>query len=38
VTDWALTYLEKSDIMCESKAKNLASFQVAERAKELELI
>ena len=38
VTDWALTYLEKSDIMCESKAKNLASFQVAERAKEMELI
>jgi UV DNA damage repair endonuclease len=38
VTDWALTYLEKSDIMCESKAKNLASFQVAERAKELEIL
>jgi len=38
VTDWALTYLEKSDIMCESKAKNLASFQVADRAKELELL
>ena len=38
VTDWALTFLEKSDIMCESKAKNLASFQVADRAKELELL
>jgi len=38
VTDWALTYLEKSDIMCESKAKNLASFQVAERAKEKDLL
>jgi UV DNA damage endonuclease len=38
VTDWALTYLEKSDIMCESKAKNLASFQVADRAKELKLL
>ena len=38
VTDWALTYLEKSDIMCESKAKNLASFQVADRAKELDLL
>jgi len=38
VTDWALTFLSKSDIMCESKAKNLASFQVADRAKELELI
>jgi UV DNA damage repair endonuclease len=38
VTDWALTFLSKSDIMCESKAKNLASFQVADRAKELELL
>ena len=38
VTDWALTFLSKSDIMCESKAKNLASFQVADRAKELNLI
>lgn len=38
VTDWALTFLEKSDIMCESKAKNLASFQVADRAKDLELL
>jgi len=38
VTDWALTFLEKSDIMCESKAKNLASFQVADRAKELGLL
>jgi len=38
VTDWALTFLSRSDIMCESKAKNLASFQVADRAKELELL
>jgi UV DNA damage repair endonuclease len=38
VTDWALTFLSKSDIMCESKAKNLASFLVADRAKELNLI
>lgn len=38
VTDWALTFLSKSDIMCESKAKNLASFQVAERAKQKELV
>lgn len=38
VTDWALTFLSKSDIMCESKAKNLASFQVADRAKELNLL
>ena len=35
VTDWAVTFLEKADMMCESKAKNLASFQVADRAKEL---
>ena len=38
VTDWALTFLSKSDIMCESKAKNLASFQVADRATELNLL
>jgi len=38
VTDWALEFWEHADIMCESKAKNLASFQVAERARELELV
>lgn len=38
VTDWALTFLNSADIMCESKAKNLASFQVADRAKELGLL
>jgi len=38
VTDWALEFWDKADIMCESKAKNLASFQVADRAKELELL
>lgn len=32
VTDWALSFLENSDIMCESKAKNLASEQVYQRA------
>jgi UV DNA damage repair endonuclease len=32
--DWALTFLENFDIMCESKAKNLASFKLYERAKE----
>ena len=31
--DWALSFLEHSDIMCESKAKNLASFALHERAK-----
>ena len=38
VTDWALTFLDHADIMCESKAKNLASFQVADRAKELGIL
>ncbi|MDC1281819.1 hypothetical protein N8Z09_04105 [Methylophilaceae bacterium] len=38
VNDWALTFLTKSDIMCESKAKNLASFKLAKRAEELNLI
>jgi UV DNA damage endonuclease len=37
VTDYALSFLEYSDIMCESKAKNLASFAVHTRAKELNL-
>ena len=32
--DWALTFLDYFDIMCESKAKNLASFKLYERAKE----
>lgn len=36
--DWALTFLESFDIMCESKAKNLASFALHQRAKELELV
>jgi len=33
VNDWALTFWEKFDIMCESKAKNLASFALFEHAK-----
>jgi len=33
-----LTFLERADMMCESKAKNLASFSVANRAKELNLL
>lgn len=32
--DWALSFLDKFDIMCESKAKNLASFKLHERAKQ----
>jgi len=33
VNDWALTFVENFDIMCESKAKNLASFKLFERYK-----
>ena len=31
--DWALSFLESFDIMCESKGKNLASFSLYEQAK-----
>jgi UV DNA damage repair endonuclease len=34
VNDWALTHYEWADIMCESKAKNLASFALYEQSKE----
>jgi UV DNA damage endonuclease len=34
VNDWALTFLDNFDIMCESKAKNLASYKLYERAKQ----
>jgi UV DNA damage repair endonuclease len=34
VNDWALTFSENFDMMCESKAKNLASFKLFERAKQ----
>lgn len=30
VNNWALTHLDWADIMVESKAKNLASFKLAE--------
>jgi len=33
VNDWALTFCENFDMMCESKAKNLASFKLYERYK-----
>jgi UV DNA damage repair endonuclease len=36
--DWALSFLESFDIMCESKGKNLASFALHQRAKELGLV
>ena len=34
VNDWALTFLESFDMMCESKAKNLASFALYDRAQQ----
>jgi len=34
VNDWALTYVDKFDIMCEAKGKNLASTKLYEKAKE----
>ncbi len=38
VSEWALSFLETHDIMCESKGKNLASFALADKAKELSLL
>jgi len=35
--EWALSFLETHDIMVEAKAKNLASFALAEQAKQLRL-
>jgi UV DNA damage repair endonuclease len=35
VNEWALSFLDTHDIMCESKGKNLASFELANQAKEL---
>lgn len=35
VNSWALSFLETHDIMCESKAKNLASFALHQEAKQL---
>ena len=37
VNDWALSFWDNFDIQCESKGKNLASFRLFERAKELNL-
>ena len=36
--DWALSFLGTHDLMCESKGKNLASFALYKRAKELTLL
>ena len=38
VNEWALSFLETHDIMCESKSKNLASFALHKQAKELNLL
>ena len=35
VNKWALSFLPQFDIMCESKGKNLASFKLAELAKQI---
>ncbi len=35
---WALRFLENFDIMCESKAKNLASFELYKQAVELNIL
>lgn len=34
VNDWALTFVDKFDIMCEAKGKNLASTKLYEKAKQ----
>ena len=36
--EWALSFLDTHDIMCESKGKNLASFALYEQAKKLTLL
>ena len=36
--EWALSFLNSHDIMCESKGKNLASFALYEQAKKLTLL
>ena len=36
--EWALSFLNTHNIMCESKGKNLASFALYEQAKELKLL
>jgi UV DNA damage endonuclease len=35
VNDWALSFRDQFDIMCESKGKNLASFALYEQAKQI---
>lgn len=38
VNEWALSFSDQFDIMCESKGKNLASFALAEQAKRLGIL
>jgi UV damage endonuclease UvdE len=38
VNEWALSFMDHFDIMVEAKAKNLASFALANQAKELGLL
>jgi len=38
VNEWALSFLNRFDLMCESKGKNLASFALHEEAKKLNLL
>jgi UV DNA damage endonuclease len=38
VNEWALSFLDRFDIMAESKGKNLASFELAKQAKKLGLL
>ena len=38
VNEWALSFLDRFDIMAESKGKNLASFELAKQAKSLGLL
>lgn len=36
--EWALSFLDHFDIMCEAKGKNLASFAIYEQAKQLKML
>jgi len=38
VNQWALSFVENFDLICEAKGKNLASFALANQAKELNLL
>ena len=38
VNEWALSFLDRFDIMCECKSKNLGSFALANKAKDLGLL